>query len=100
MKKAAKLYFLLNLDGFNPILSRKVSNTDNTKIIKYDLNLLTNSSVRKEQVKFINNTIGLFLTHEDKVKKLKNLTKNMDKKKNKIEGFQQPVVNVGMVGLN
>lgn len=69
--KAIELYFLLKKDGFNPRLSRKTSNTYLTNTLKYDINLLISHKTRRNEVKFINKTICPFITHSDKLRKIR-----------------------------
>lgn len=108
LRRAVELCFLLELDGFKPRISRKISNTKKTNTIKYDVNLLVNAESRLAEVNFIKNTIGLFLTHNEKVEKLLKLEGNLKKTAEKqtktkeeiVEKSiaEQPVVNIGMVG--
>lgn len=97
LNKAIELCFLLKRDGFNPRISRKLSNTTKTKILKYDVNLLLSHKTRLKEVKFIKETIGQFITHNEKLKKLIELEGILRKEKNKSESTQ-PELNIGLVG--
>ncbi len=97
LNKAIELCFLLKRDGFNPRISRKLSNTTKTKILKYDVNLLLSHKTRLKEVKFIKETIGQFITYNEKLKKLIALEEVLKREKNKSESIQ-PELNIGLVG--
>ena len=113
VKKVVNLCYLLELDGFRPRISRKISKKSNT--LKYDIILLNSHKNREQEVRFIKRTIYSFLTHPNKIKSINELEERLPRKKivkeNVKEAFLekplvkteerkslQPEVNIGLVG--
>ena len=70
-KKSIQLNFLLNKDGFNSRISRKLARTDKSNTLKYDVTLLNSKETRDGEVNFIKRTFLPYITHEDKLNTFK-----------------------------
>lgn len=76
LEKIIKFKYLLTKDNFNPRISRKVSRTKNTNILKYDIILLHSEKTRAKEIKFIKKTIYPYLSHDEKIQKFDQLEVN------------------------
>ena len=75
LNKVLKFKKLLEKDGFNPRISRKISNTEISSTLKYDLVLLYNQKTRQKEISFIKQTLIPYITYKEKRKKILNLEK-------------------------
>jgi hypothetical protein len=99
LEKATKLKFLLHYDGFDSILSRKISMKSGT--LKYDVRIFRNSKQRelelnlfKDIIKYVNHPVKL-----SKSKDLIYLIKNGGKQKMvQMDNRLIPEVNIGTLG--
>lgn len=70
-KKAIQLNYLLNKDGFNSRISRKLARTNKSNTLKYDVMLLNSKETRNDEVNFIKSTFLPYVTHENKLNTFK-----------------------------
>jgi hypothetical protein len=98
LRNVIKFKYLLSIDGFNPRISRKISDTKKSSTLKYDIIL----PYSKDMVKFINEAMLPYLSHKKKRAKLMSLggdiIKKQKTKKDNEKGMIQPEVNIGLVG--
>lgn len=68
LEKVVMFKRLLSIDGFQPNISRKISKTAKSFILKYDVTIMRNKITRDKDIKIFRNNILPYMTHEDKVK--------------------------------
>ena len=99
LEKATKLKFLLCYDGFDSILSRKISMKSGT--LKYDVKVFRNSKQRELELNLFKDIIK-YVNHPNKLSKSKNLIcliENGGKQKMvQIDKRLIPEVNIGTLG--
>jgi hypothetical protein len=99
LEKATKLKFLLCYDGFDSILSRKISMK--SKTLKYDVKVFRNSKQRELELKLFKDIIK-YVNHPIKLSKSKDLIyliENGGKQKMvQIDSRLIPEVNIGTLG--
>ena len=69
---------LLSIDGFNPRISRKASNTKKSSTLKYDVIIACSS---EKKVKFIKKTIFCNINHKKKKLRFNDLEGEISKQK-------------------
>lgn len=73
LKFVVNFNYLLSRDNFNPRISRKISKTDNSYTLKYDIILLKSAKTRDKEIRFIKQTFYPYLSHPEKIKKINQL---------------------------
>ena len=83
LKKVVLFKYLLSFDGFNPMISRKVGNTEKSKTLKYDIRLLCSKENRLKEVNFIKSSILPYITYKKKKEKILKLEEEILLKRKK-----------------
>lgn len=99
LEKATKLKFLLHCDGFDSILSRKLSIKSRT--LKYDVRIFRNSKQRELELNLFKDIIK-YVNHPNKLSQSKNLIYLIENggktKMTEIDTRLIPEVNIGTLG--
>jgi hypothetical protein len=83
LKKVVTFKYLLNLDGFNSVISRKIADTKKSKTLKYDIRLLNSMKNRLKEVNFIKNSILPYITYRRKKQKILELEERVSEQNQK-----------------